>query len=485
MVFSTLYSFICLLFAYPAFSQDVVSVNSTETLLGALADQRVKIINLSTDIHGSDAIAWKEYKMLLIKRNVVIQSEGELKVLNFKYVPRRARLAAGKTLTFINLEVQGVQDSLDHRLLFLTHTKDAKVVFRSCRKQQAGCQALPKEEIVMRNFPRASVPGYTESRVQKVSLVNQTVHSRDAGKPLTYNGYVVLEDVVVPVAPGNDPTSVYTTIYQNTSKVCKRIADQECIDRFWITGCLPLLMNQDKDTDLLSQLGGGNQLADQPAYQSQRGNKTSMIAIAAIVPVVGVLLTALVVFWRLRSRRSGQGPSGVLDGTCPPGIRLGRMIGSGAYGQVYEGTWEDKRVAVKIVVSHGGKAFTAVNEEAKFSLSFDHKNVVKCLYYTSSVRSCDSHSGTSGRGCRSGTAWTGTSRAQSAGSAYKTANSKSGPSHLRGHDVESAAEKDQEKQSCGRRGRWDAPHPMGLDRDHQVVAGSPGMAVFDLSSAAF
>mmetsp|Transcript_4981 Transcript_4981/g.9185 ORF Transcript_4981/g.9185 Transcript_4981/m.9185 type:complete len:607 (-) Transcript_4981:1256-3076(-) len=60
-------------------------------------------------------------------------------------------------------------------------------------------------------------------------------------------------------------------------------------------------------------------------------------------------------------------------------VTLGKLVGAGSFGRVYQGTWHGVKVAVK-VISHSQRSTAAIiDNEVKLSLKFDHPNVVKTL----------------------------------------------------------------------------------------------------------
>lgn len=371
-------------------AQDVVQVGSTTQLIRALENQAVTIIEVVGDIYGNDVTAWNGHDLFSIERDVLIRGHGNMKILDFGYVPRRARLVAGKTLTFKNLEVQGVMDSLDQRVLWLTQTTGAYVQYVDSHKQQAGCQDLPLEVTIMGSQPRAAVPGQPFTESQMVSLGPRSLPSRSDGHPIVYPGWVLLKDLATPVHPSSDPSSNYVVWYRNTSMVCSKIADPQCLSSKGVRGCLTSLMAQDRQANHQKQL---DKLEEAGSHEAS--NKT--IILASVIPVLGVLLLASIIIWKLRAcckRKARFHPPGFPyersgGDSAPPGILLGRLIGSGGYGRVYEGIWREQKVAVKIILSHGDKALAAITSEAKLSMSFAHKNVVRCLYYFNSVKLTD------------------------------------------------------------------------------------------------
>lgn len=124
-----------------------------------------------------------------------------------------------------------------------------------------------------------------------------------------------------------------------------------------------------------------------------------------------MLLVAGLVYWRTwRHRRARRGvpglcvsgyqlhtsseatPGGYDDLTrVPQGLTLGRLLGTGSYGRVYEGWWQNQKVAVKVLVND---EFTIgrVNNEIQLSMSFRHPNIVQSLHNTTLKRA--PHSGT-------------------------------------------------------------------------------------------
>jgi len=58
-------------------------------------------------------------------------------------------------------------------------------------------------------------------------------------------------------------------------------------------------------------------------------------------------------------------------------IELGSLLGRGSFGTVYQGVWQGRPVAVKVIPHSARDACNELTNEASLILKFNHPNVLK------------------------------------------------------------------------------------------------------------
>lgn len=78
--------------------------------------------------------------------------------------------------------------------------------------------------------------------------------------------------------------------------------------------------------------------------------------------------------------------SNMLEPPSLDNLQLGKVIGAGSFGTVYQGRWHGTLVAVKVVALQPGADPSASDLELRLSLSFNHPNVVRTFYHFAAPR---------------------------------------------------------------------------------------------------
>ncbi|GLC35899.1 hypothetical protein PLESTM_000380500 [Pleodorina starrii] len=65
--------------------------------------------------------------------------------------------------------------------------------------------------------------------------------------------------------------------------------------------------------------------------------------------------------------------------TGPDGIAIGGLLGSGSFGKVFEGMWQGRRVAVKVVTTNSAREDEKVQREIRVTSQLSHPNIVATL----------------------------------------------------------------------------------------------------------
>lgn len=66
-------------------------------------------------------------------------------------------------------------------------------------------------------------------------------------------------------------------------------------------------------------------------------------------------------------------------------LQVGKLLGFGSFGRVYQAVWNGADVAIKIIVHRQGFD-RKIEEEAELSLSLRHPNVVSTYHHITRVR---------------------------------------------------------------------------------------------------
>lgn len=363
-----------------------VDVTTVPDLVTALNDTRVTNINVKANLSLTSR-EWKE--VVILKRNVTISGDPTYPIVDLNYLPQRIRLAANVFLTFENLELQDIIPRLSTSLSLVSLSPNSStVVMRNVLRRQATCLPRNLRREILLTSPRPSrFPGE-----QVFDYVNTTWCRPEDGnlKRLTCFEPPVGRYVdVVTTIPFNDESNEggYSVWYLESYLLCDGFITETCINSLGPVECfnrgISSFNNRQRD---------------------EGGLPVRIIAPVAVVG--GLLLLGLGgwICWRHYRKRSpapdskgkdmggyrrhpSEGPagSGDLPSRGPEGLVLGRLLGSGSYGRVYEGRWQNMQVAVKVLVNDG-LTIERVNNEIKLSMSFRHPNIVQSLHCTTIKR---------------------------------------------------------------------------------------------------
>lgn len=363
-----------ILFVYAPACTDTVLVDTTPNFLAALSDASVSVISIAPAMLTLPSTNTSIY----VGRDVLVEGIYGKTSLNAVESVGLIFLEPGKTITFQNLILSYRTSFIsDIDTNFLRLSNNSEVQFINTTTRALVC--LPLRPLLA-TAPRSKRVAGTQ---------NYTVVS-DYCSDVCLGDATIVDDLAVDIdLPNRAGQALLRAV--NIVSQCHYFVDQACLDI------------ADSTTCLIKQLSSVN--AGSTESSPVPGWGIALIVIGGTGIVLAVFVCAYICLKRKYQppqsiasevntdsvihvsdkiihppadglyKESGTTASTSIDSNpmaMPSGLQLGILLGTGAYGRVYKGTYHDKTVAIKIM-ERGGDV------ELRYVKNLSHVNIVHVI----------------------------------------------------------------------------------------------------------